>query len=259
MRLATWNVNSLKARLPRVEEWLGYAQPDVLCMQETKLADEQFPVMAFQALGYEVAFSGEGRWNGVAIASRVGIDEVVAGFSPLPEEGPAEARLISATCAGVRVASLYVPNGRAVNSEQYEHKLWWLERVRQWVEACHSPSDSLVLCGDFNIAPEDRDLYDPAAFVGATHVSPPEREALARLKEWGLVDGFRLLYDQDRVYTWWDYRAGDFHQGRGMRIDLMLLTKDLAGRVSWGLVDRNARKGKQPSDHAPLFLDLDLE
>jgi exodeoxyribonuclease III len=257
MRIATWNVNSLKVRLPRVEEWLDYARPDVLCMQETKLADEQFPVMAFSALGYEVAFCGEGRWNGVAIASRVGICDVVAGFSPEVEEERVEARLLSATCGGVRLASLYVPNGRAVGSEHYEHKLEWLGRVRQWVETSFKPSDPLALCGDFNIAPEDRDVYDPAKFVGATHVSAPERDALRALLDWGLVDGLRLLYDDPRLYTWWDYRAGDFHQGRGMRIDLVLLSEPLAKQVTWGLVDRNARKGKLPSDHAPLLLDLD--
>jgi exodeoxyribonuclease-3 len=259
MRLATWNVNSLKARLPRVEEWLAYAQPDVLCMQETKLADEQFPVMPFSALGYEVAFHGEGRWNGVAIASRVGIDDVVAGFSPAPEPEPTEARLISANCGGLRVASLYVPNGRAVGSEHYERKLEWLARVREWVESSYGPSDPLALCGDFNIAPEDRDVYDPAAFAGATHVSGPEREALRSLLDWGLVEAFRTVYDEPRLFTWWDYRAGDFHQGRGMRIDLMLLSEPLAKQVTWGLIDRNARKGKQPSDHAPLLLDIDLE
>lgn len=258
MRIATWNVNSLGARLTRVEEWLGYARPSVLCLQETKLADDRFPVMAFSALGYEVAFCGEGRWNGVAVASRVGLEDVVAGFSPLPEEGPTEARLISATCAGVRVASLYVPNGRALGSEHYERKLEWLDRVRRWVETRHRPSDALALCGDFNIAPEDRDVYDPAAFVGATHVSGPEREALARLCAWGLVDGFRLLYEEPQLFTWWDYRAGDFHQGRGMRIDLLLLSEPLAHRVTWGIADRNARKGKGPSDHAPVLLDLDL-
>lgn len=258
MRIATWNVNSLNARLPRVEEWLGYARPDVLCMQETKLADEQFPVMPFSALGYEVVFCGEGRWNGVAIASRVGLEDVVAGFTPLPEEGPTEARLISATCGGVRMASLYVPNGRAVGSEHYDHKLEWLARVRRWVEACHQPTEPLALCGDFNIAPADRDVWDPAAFVGATHVSGPEREALAELCAWGLVDGFRVLYDEALLFTWWDYRAGDFHQGRGMRIDLLLLTEPLAKQVTWGLVDRNARKGKLPSDHAPVLLHVDV-
>jgi exodeoxyribonuclease-3 len=260
MRIATWNVNSLKARLPHVEHWLDYARPDVLCMQETKLADDAFPVMPFTALGYEVAFHGEGRWNGVAIASRVGLDDVVAGFSDAPEGIEVEARLLSATCSGVRVSSLYVPNGREVGTEHYDNKLRWLAGVEQWLAATHQPSELMALCGDFNIAPTDRDVYDPKKFVGATHVSGPERDALGALLDWGLVDGFRLLYDDDRLFTWWDYRAGDFHSGRGMRIDLMLLSEPLAKKVTWGLVDRNARKGKQgvPSDHAPVLLDFDL-
>ena len=260
MRIATWNVNSLKVRLPHVEQWLAYARPDVLCMQETKLADDAFPVMPFNALGYEVAFHGEGRWNGVAIASRVGLDDVVAGFSHAPEAEVVEARLMSATCAGVRVASLYVPNGREVGHEHYRYKLDWLAGVARWLETTYKASERLVLSGDFNIAPTDRDVYDPKKFVGATHVSEPERAALGRLLEWGLVDGFRLLYDDDRLFTWWDYRAGDFHSGRGMRIDLMLLTEPLAKQVTWGLIDRNARKGKQgvPSDHAPVLLDIDV-
>ena len=260
MRIATWNVNSLKARLPHVEQWLDYARPDVLCMQETKLSDEAFPVMPFTALGYEVAFHGEGRWNGVAIASRVGLDDVVAGFSDAPEAEVVEARLMSASCAGVRVASLYVPNGREVGHEQYRYKLDWLAGVARWVETTHKASDRLALCGDFNIAPTDRDVYDPKRFVGATHVSQPEREALGALLDWGLVDSFRQLYDDAQFFTWWDYRAGDFHSGRGMRIDLMLLTEPLAKQMTWGIVDRNARKGKQgvPSDHAPLLLDLDV-
>jgi exodeoxyribonuclease-3 len=260
VRIATWNVNSLKARLPHVEQWLDYAKPDVLCMQETKLADEAFPVMPFNALGYEVAFHGEGRWNGVAIASRVGLDDVVAGFREGPEEGPAEARLMTATCAGVRVSSLYVPNGRSVDSEHYARKLEWLAGVGRWLDTTFKPSERLALCGDFNIAPTDRDVYDPEKFVGATHVSQPERDALGRLLDWGLVDAFRLLYDDERLFTWWDYRAGDFHSGRGMRIDLMLLSEPLAKQVTWGVIDRNARKGKQgvPSDHAPLLLDIDV-
>ena len=265
MRLATWNVNSLKARLGRVEEWLGYAQPDVLCMQETKLADAAFPTLAFSALGYESAHHGDGRWNGVAILSRIGLDDVVAGFGKddgelnLALDGvPAECRLIAATCGGVRVHSVYVPNGRSLDSDQYTAKLDWLGRLRGLVDASCTPAGHTVICGDFNVAPEDRDVYDPSKFVGATHVSAAEREALANLQRWGLVDAFRLVYDQDRLFTWWDYRAGDFHNHRGMRIDLVLVSKSLADRVQWALVDRNARKGKSPSDHAPVVVDIDL-
>ncbi len=256
MRVATWNVNSLKARLARVEEWLAYARPDVLCMQETKLADSAFPALAFQALGYDAAHCGQGQWNGVAILSRVGLDDVVAGFSDQAEDEQTEARLLWATCGGVRVASVYVPNGRMVGSQHYQAKLDWLERLRRHVAATFRPESDLVICGDFNVAPEDRDVWDPTKLHGATHVSPPEREAIAALQGWGLVDVFRRFYDEAGLYSWWDYRAGDFHQGRGLRIDLVLATKALADRASFALIDRFARKGKLPSDHAPLLVDF---
>ncbi|MGH9023197.1 MAG: exodeoxyribonuclease III [Acidimicrobiia bacterium] len=256
MRIATWNVNSLKARLARVEEWIAYAKPDVLCLQETKLADAQFPTAFFFMLGYEVAYHGEGRWNGVAIASRVGLDKVVAGF-PAGEPSDPEARLISANAGGVQVASLYVPNGRAVGTEHYNRKLAWLARVLEGLSTSAGPGSPMVLCGDFNVAPEDRDVWNPAAFVDATHVSEPERQALGRLRDWGLVDAFRLIHQDPGLFSWWDYRAGDFHMGRGMRIDLVYVTKPLADRVRWALIDRNARKGKLPSDHAPVLVDID--
>jgi exodeoxyribonuclease-3 len=258
MRIATWNVNSLKARLPRVEEWLGYAHPDVLCMQETKLADANFPHLAFEALGYEVAHHGNGQWNGVAIASRIGIEDPVAGFSDEDESEIVESRFLSATCGGVRVSSVYVPNGRAVGTEHYDAKLAWLDRLAAHLEQQCDPDGQVAICGDFNIAPADRDVWDPAKVNGATHVSPPERERLQALLDWGLVDAFRVRYQEDRLYTWWDYRAGDFHQHRGMRIDLVLVTAKLAERVSYALVDRFARKGKLPSDHAPLLVDVEI-
>lgn len=256
MRIATWNVNSLKARLPRVEEWIGYAQPDVLCLQETKLSDATFPHMTFAALGYESAHHGDGQWNGVAILSRVGLADPVAGFVSALEPD-ADTRLISAWCGGVHVTSVYVPNGRALDSDHYRYKLEWMAKLRQHVDALGSPGDQVAVCGDFNIAPTDSDVWDTAAFDGSTHVSEPERSALAELEEWGLVDAFRRRYpDQDRLYSYWDYRAGDFHEHRGMRIDLILVTEPLADRVRWALVDRNARKGKLPSDHAPVFVDV---
>jgi exodeoxyribonuclease-3 len=258
MRIATWNVNSLKARLPRVEEWLGYAHPDVLCMQETKLADGNFPVMAFEALGYEVAFhGGAGRYNGVAIASRVGLENPVAGFSGEDESEIVESRLLSATCGGVRMSSVYVPNGRAVGTEHYDAKLEWLDKLASHLKESCDPDGDVAICGDFNVAPEDRDVWDPSKVNGATHVSPPERERLQALLDWGLVDAFRLRYEDDRLFSWWDYRAGDFHQHRGMRIDLLLVTRKLADRVTYALIDRFARKGKLPSDHAPLLVDVD--
>ncbi len=259
MRIATWNVNSLNVRMPRVEEWLGYAQPDVLCMQETKMADAQFPTMAFQTLGYESVHHGNGRWNGVAILSRVGLADPVAGFTDEQESDIVESRLLSATCAGVRVSSVYVPNGRSVDSEHYEAKLVWLDRLRQHLAETCDPAGKVVVCGDFNVAPEDRDVYDPRKFVGATHVSGPERKGLEALLDWGMVDAFRVRYQQDRLYSWWDYRAGNFHMHKGMRIDLVLATKALADRVDWALIDRFARKGKLPSDHAPVLVDFAVD
>jgi exodeoxyribonuclease III len=262
MKLATWNVNSLKVRLPRVEEWLAYAQPDVCCLQETKMADATFPTMAFNSLGYEVAHHGDGRWNGVAILSRVGITDVVEGFGDaavtetLADQVAAERRLLAATCGGVRVVSVYVPNGRSLDNEQYAAKLDWLARLDTWLRQTNTPDTALAVCGDFNIAPADRDVYDPKLYVGTTHTSEPERAALARLEDWGLQDAFRLLYDNDKLFTWWDYRAGDFHNHRGMRIDLILVTAPLARAATWALIDRNARKGKLPSDHAPLVIDF---
>ncbi len=258
MRLATWNVNSLKARQDRVEEWLGYADADVVCLQETKLSDDAFPQLSFGALGYEAVHHGQGQWNGVAILSRVGVSDVTSGFAGTSLDDPYEgdARLLAATCGGVRVVTVYVPNGRAVGTDFYERKLEWLDRLRAWIAATASPSDRLVVCGDFNVAPEDRDVWSPAAFEGDTHVTEPERAAVAALESWGLVDAFRALYPQDRLFSYWDYRRGDFHEHRGMRIDLVLVTEPLARSLRWAIVDRNARKGKLPSDHAPVVVDF---
>jgi exodeoxyribonuclease-3 len=255
VRIATWNVNSLKVRLGRIESWLAEVEPDVVCFQETKLSDAAFPSLAFGTLGYECAHVGQGQWNGVAILSRVGLEDVVSGFADgAPPD--ADARLVTARCGGVRVLSAYVPNGRAVGHEQYHYKLAWLARLRAHLAATAQPTEDVALCGDFNIAPEDRDVYDPAVFAGATHVSAPEREALAAIEAWGLEDAFRRVHDAGGVFSWWDYRAGDFHSGRGMRIDLVLLSAGLARRVEWAVIDRNARKGSQPSDHAPVIIDL---
>jgi exodeoxyribonuclease-3 len=262
MRIATWNVNSLRARLERVEAWLASVEPDVCCLQETKCEDEAFPTAAFAAFGYEAAHHGNGPWNGVAILSKVGLEGVRAGFSGgLAEEGD-EARLLVARCAGIQVASLYVPNGRAVGSEHYAAKLAWLERLSSELTTTFDASAPAALCGDFNIAPEDRDVWDISQFAGATHVSAPEREALARLIGWGLVDAVRLLTPEgDGPFSWWDYRAGAFHKGWGMRIDLVLVTEPLVPRLVSAHVDRDARKKgikatTQPSDHAPVVVDL---
>jgi exodeoxyribonuclease-3 len=258
MRFATWNVNSLKARLPRVEEFLGYADADVVCLQETKCADKTFPALTFQALGYDTVHHGQGQWNGVAILSRVGLADATNGFGDAlvdPYEG--DARVVTAQAGGISFVSVYVPNGRQVGTEFYERKLHWLSAMYDWIDGTFSPSDPLVVLGDFNVAPADRDVWDPKAFVGSTHVTEPERKAVVRLQEWGLHDTFRRVYpDADRLFTYWDYRAGDFHQHRGMRIDLALATEPVAERVRWAVVDRNARKGSGPSDHAPLIVDL---
>ena len=256
VRIATWNVNSLKVRLPRVEEWLAEVQPDVLCMQETKLADDAFPALTFQGLGYDSVHHGQGQWNGVAILSKVGIDDVVANFAPASGDPDPDARIVTARCGGVRCTSVYVPNGRSLDNDHYQYKLRWLSQLRRHLDAVGSPDEAFVVTGDFNIAPDDRDVYDPSKFVDATHTSTAERELLAELEAWGLVDVFRQQYSQDRLYSWWDYRAGDFHQGRGLRIDLVLGTQAVAERAAWSIVDRNARKGTSPSDHAPVVVDL---
>ncbi|MBI3981772.1 MAG: exodeoxyribonuclease III [Gemmatimonadetes bacterium] len=268
MRIATWNVNSLKARLEKVFWWIDRARPDVLLMQETKLADGDAPVARFRAAGYELAHHGEGRWNGVAIASLVGIERVVSNFGELLRPPPAldqgdqdplaEARMISGVCGGVRVVCVYAPNGRTVGSTFYQAKLVWYRLLVRWLEDSADPTEPLVLGGDFNVAPEDADVWDPNAAHGGTHVSPLEREAVARLHRWGLVDAYRLHHPEPERYTWWDYRAGCFHQNIGMRIDHLLVTQTLAARTVWAEIDREARKGKPvPSDHAPLLIDLD--
>ena len=255
MRIATWNVNSLTARLPRVVGWIEAEQPDVLCLQETKQADPAFPVEVFADLGYEAVHHGEGRWNGVAILSRIGLRDPAVGFGS--EEDAAGARLVAATCADVRVHSVYVPNGRSLDSEHYGIKLRWLARLRDYLGEHCQPDSGVAVCGDFNVAPTDGDVWDPGHFEGMTHVSRPERDALQELLDWGLQDVFRRFHPDGGVYSWWDYRAGDFHQGRGLRIDLVLLSGDLARRATAARVDRDARKGTKPSDHAPVVVEVD--
>jgi len=258
VRVATWNVNSLKARLPKVEEWLAYAQPDVLCLQETKLADTAFPALTFSTLGYESAHHGQGRWNGVAILSRVGLDDVVAGFSD--ERAPdTDARVIWATCGAVRIASVYVPNGRGLAEDHYRYKLDWLARLRAQLDARHEPTERLAICGDYNVAPTDEDVWDATQFIGSTHVSEPERSAVAALEGWGLSDAFRRRHREPGLYSYWDYRAGMFHKHQGMRIDLILATSPLTDNVTFALIDRQARKGAGPSDHAPVLVDFASE
>jgi len=257
MRIATWNVNSVKQRVPRLLPWLDERRPDVVCLQETKLADEAFTGLLGDELaqrGYAVALHGEPAWNGVAILSRVGLDDVVAGLPGGPGFPHPEARAVAADCGGIRVVSVYVPNGRVPDSEHYRYKLAWLAALREMVAA---RAEATVVCGDMNIAPADADVFDPDAYVGQTHVTPPERAALAELQAVGLRDVVRERWPDERVFTYWDYRAGMFHQDLGMRIDLVLAGAPVADRVKAAWVDRHARKGKGPSDHAPVIVDLD--
>lgn len=256
MRLATWNVNSLKARLERVEAWFSDVEPDVVCLQETKSTDEAFPAQFFTDLGYQSVHHGQGQWNGVAIVSRVGLEHPVPNFADGQPPDP-EARLVTATCGGVRVSSVYVPNGRDLENDHYQYKLKWMARLRRHLEVDSNPSSPVVVAGDFNIAPDDRDVHDPLRYAGATHVSEPERQSLRELEAWGLMDLFRHHYAEDRMFSWWDYRAGAFNKAEGMRIDLILGTASVCARSRWVVIDRQARKGDKPSDHAPVVVDLD--
>ncbi|MGC4961837.1 exodeoxyribonuclease III [Gordonia sp. DT218] len=266
MRVVTWNVNSVKQRIPRLLPWLDQRRPDVVCLQETKLADDAFHDALGADLadrGYEIAHVGQGQWNGVAILSRVGLDDVRSGFDGVPgfpeADSPTEARAVSATCGGIRVYSLYVPNGREPDSDHYRYKLEWLARLRDSVAAATGAgaADNTMLCGDMNIAPTDADVFDPTAYEGHTHVTVPERRALTDFDELGLHDVVRERWPEDRVFSYWDYRAGMFHKDLGMRIDLVLAGGPIADRVASAWIDRQARKGSKPSDHAPVVVDLD--
>jgi exodeoxyribonuclease-3 len=257
VRVATWNVNSVKQRVPRLLPWLDQRKPDILCLQETKLPDDAFAELLGEDLrsrGYEFAAHGEARWNGVAIVSRAGLEDVVPGIEGAPGFPQPEARAIAATCGGIRVHSVYVPNGREPGSEHYQYKLAWLAALR---EAVGADPGAAIVCGDMNIAPTDADVFDPDAYIGQTHVTGPERDALASLQSAGLHDVLRERWPDERVFTYWDYRAGMFQKNLGMRIDLVLATDSVATRVRAGWVDRHARKGAGPSDHAPVIVDLD--
>jgi exodeoxyribonuclease III len=257
VRLATWNVNSVKQRIPRLLPWLDERRPDVVCLQETKLADDVFSELLHDevaARGYGIAVHGEATWNGVAILSRVGLEEVATGFEGAPGFPHPEARAVSATCDGIRVTSVYVPNGRSPGSEHYQYKLAWLSALKG---ALAAGPDAAIVCGDFNIAPTDDDVFDPDAYIGHTHVTGPERAALGELLDLGFHDVVRERWPGQRVFTYWDYRAGMFHQDLGMRIDLVLASDPVAARVQAAWVDRQARKGSGPSDHAPVIVDLD--
>src|SRR5579863_7422245 len=260
VRVATWNVNSVKQRVPRLLPWLDQRRPDVVCLQETKLADDAFTELLSDELasrGYDFAQHGEARWNGVAILSRSGLAEVVTGIEGAPGFPQPEARAVAATCGGIRVYSVYVPNGREPDSDHYRYKLAWLAALRDKVTADSLAGQGVLVCGDMNIAPADADVFDPDAYTGQTHVTAPERAALASLQATGLRDVVRDRWPDKRIFTYWDYRAGMFHQDLGMRIDLVLASDPVADRVRAAWVDREARKGTGPSDHAPVFVDLD--
>ena len=258
MRIATWNVNSVGARLPRLLDWLRDTAPDAVCLQETKSTAEAFPNDEVGELGYEVAVHGDGRWNGVAIVSKVGLDDVVRGLVGEPGYPDPEARAVAATCGGVRLWSVYVPNGREPGHDHYAYKLAWLSSLRDTVLADLATHPHLAVLGDFNVAPTDDDVWDPAAFAASTHVTPPERAALEALRASGLVDVVPRPLKYDKPFTYWDYRAGMFHKNFGMRIDLVYATSAIAGAVRDAYVDRNARKGTGPSDHAPVVVDIEL-
>jgi len=254
VKIATWNVNSIRARLPRVTEWLAQRQPDVLCVQETKVADAEFPRAEIAALGYHLEVFGQRTYNGVALASRRAPDEVLRG---LPDDPPdAARRLIAARFGDQWVVCVYVPNGTELGSPNFAHKLEWFRRLRRFVADRWTPQDALLIAGDFNVAPEDRDVHDPDAWRGALLCHPDEREALRRLMDWGLEDALRLKESAGGHYTWWDYRAGAFHRGWGLRIDLILISAALRGRCLAVQIDRDARKGEKPSDHAPVVAEI---
>jgi exodeoxyribonuclease-3 len=253
MKLATWNVNSLKVRLPQVLQWLGENPVDVLCLQETKTVDEKFPLAEIEAAGYQVIFSGQKTYNGVAILSRHAMSDIVKNNPLFPDE---QQRLISATIEGMRVICAYIPNGQAIDSDKYQYKLKWLAGLQQWLAEERKVHDNLALLGDYNIAPEDRDVHDPVAWQGQVLVSEPEREAFRALCALDLKDAFRLFEQADKLFSWWDYRQMGFRRNAGVRIDHILLSPPLAARCTACVIDKVPRKWEQPSDHTPVIATL---
>ncbi len=254
--LATWNVNSIRSRLDRVLEWLEAIQPDVLCLQETKVKDEDFPHDPFERLGYEVHVFGQKQYNGVAILSRLPASGV---FRGLPDDPPdSERRLIGGKFGCLHLINVYVPNGTEVGSERFEAKLLWFRRLRRLLDDSYTPRQRLVVCGDFNVAPEDRDVYAPEEWRGKILFHPDEQRALRHLMDWGLLDALRLHTQEGGHYSWWDYRGGAFFKNMGLRIDLILISKALSRRCNRVWIDRKARAGKKPSDHAPVLAEFDL-
>lgn len=253
MKLATWNVNSLKIRLPQLLEWLPAQQPDVLCLQETKCEDGAFPAEAIEAAGYHALFSGQKTYNGVAILSREPASDACTGIPGFADE---QKRVLAASVGGVRVVCVYAPNGQAVDSDKYRYKLAWYDALTAWLREELQQHAELAVLGDLNIAPEDRDVCDPAAWAGQVLVSEPERAAFRKLQDLGLADSFRLFDQPPRTYSWWDYRQLAFQKNQGMRIDHVLLSPALASRTRSCVIDKAARKAQRPSDHAPVVVEL---
>jgi len=253
VKLASWNVNSLKVRLPHLADWLARAQPDVLCLQETKSEDAKFPRAEIEALGYQAAFSGQKTYNGVALLAKTPLEDVVAGIPGIADE---QKRVLAATVAGVRVVCVYCPNGQAVGSEKYDYKLRWYAALKDHLAAELARHPQLAVAGDFNVAPEDRDVHDPKAWEGQVHVSEPERAAWRALLGLGLRDSFRLFEQPDKTYSWWDYRMMGFRRNAGLRIDHILLSPALAARCAASFVDKAPRKLERPSDHAPVIAEI---
>ncbi len=253
MKLVTWNVNSLKVRLPQVLEWLTAHQPDVLCLQETKLEDVNFPVAEISAAGYQVVFCGQKTYNGVAILSKTPALDVV---TAIPGYVDPQKRVLAATISGVRIINLYIPNGQSVDSDKFQYKLGWLEAMTTWLTDELARNPSLALLGDFNIAPDERDVHDPKAWEGQVLFSLPEREAFRRLVDLGLADSFRLFDQPEKIYSWWDYRMNAFRRNMGLRIDHILLSPALTETCKSCVIDKEARKAERPSDHAPVIVEF---
>jgi exodeoxyribonuclease-3 len=254
MKLATWNVNSLKVRLPHLLEWLPVARPDVVCLQETKLEDAKFPRAEIEAAGYQVAFSGQKTYNGVALLSRAPLAEVQAGIPGFEDE---QKRVLAATIENTRVVCVYIPNGQSLDSDKYPYKLRWLDALIAWLKDELSRHPRLALLGDYNIAPEDADVHDPAAWAGNVLVSEPERARFQALADLGLKDAFRLFPQEEKSYSWWDYRQGAFRRNLGLRIDHILLSHELAAGCSACVIDKTPRRWERPSDHTPVIATVD--
>jgi exodeoxyribonuclease-3 len=255
MKIATWNVNSILARLPHVTRWLESAQPDVLCMQETKCADEKFPTLDFKAVGYDCVIFGQQSYNGVAILSKAGCASVQRGYAD--DDATAHSRLLAADVGGIRVINVYIPNGQVVGSEKYQYKLNWMKRLRELLDESYDPTTPVLLCGDFNVAPEERDVHDPRLWQNRILFSGPERAALQHIKDWGFTDTFRLHTEEGGFYSWWDYRAGGFRRNLGLRIDHVWVSAPLAARSRMTLIDKEPRSWERPSDHAPVVAEFD--